>query len=64
MKQHQVLRVVFIVIAILWFARVVTNHLNPPTWFIDGKSIVMIDFNATDQDWEDAYKEWKRLKTK
>lgn len=62
--KHQVLRVVFIVIAILWFARVVTNHLNPPAWFIDGKSIVMIDFNATDQDWEDAYKEWKRLKTK
>jgi hypothetical protein len=32
------------------------------TFYVDGNSVVMIDYNATEKDWKDAYLQWKAMK--
>ena len=32
------------------------------SFYIDGKTVVMIDYNATEKDWKDAYLQWKAMR--
>jgi hypothetical protein len=33
-----------------------------PPFYIDGKAVVMIDYKATEKDWQDAYLQWKAMR--
>lgn len=57
----KVIKAVLIGGALLWFT-VWAWTPKHKTFYIDGKSVVMIDYNATEQDWKDAYLQWKAMR--
>ena len=64
MSRHN-LKTWVICLAILFVALVVKDFFQTRSrvpYYIDGKHVVMIDYNATDEDWKDAYTEWKRMR--
>ena len=42
--------------AIVW-----TDNNRKP-FYIDGRTVVMIDYNATEGEWQDAYLQWKAMR--
>jgi hypothetical protein len=61
-KKNTILMVLLILGAALliktsWFH--VSDH---PPFYIDGNAVVMIDYNATEKDWKDAYLQWKAMR--
>ena len=40
-----------------WF-----HVFNHPPWYVDNRSVVMIDYDATEKDWIECYQAWKAMK--
>lgn len=47
---------------VIMYALVKVVTPDHKTFYIDGRSVVMIDYNATEKDWKNAYLQWKAMK--
>lgn len=60
MNVKRVLIAIVIGGAMLYTIVKVDNNRQP--FYIDGRAVVMIDYNATEKDWKDAYLQWKAMR--
>lgn len=65
MSKHNktTLKVVLLILGLaLLFKFSWAHSFKHQRWYVDGDSVVMIDYNATEKDWIECYDAWKALK--
>jgi len=65
MSKHNkgTLKVVLLILGLALLIKFSWFHsFSDQPWYVDGQSVVMIDYDATEKDWIECYEAWKALK--